>query len=1091
MAGRKAFIAFCWPLHPGMSNVLAEFFPVLFIELTTFLVCTQVVLWWYDSLPSTPTSDPPYIPRGKRPPSYLGPFLDWLRNAIDQLADRVSPNIKSRRHTRHPHSTRMPPTTGTGRPLVLLHVFPVLVTYAAVCESLFLKWNFLWWRVRLRAPRRTARHLMALSALAAEVARANAAVSNAASRRAIFDSDSFNILVDGGATACISNALSDFVTPPRTSTVLVKGFNGATSTTRVGTVRWIILDDTGQRRTLEVKNTYYVPECPLRLLSPQHYSQQLRDHRGTYSVNYGDQVVFVWGRGRFKATMPLTTVTNVGILRSAPGHASFSSFASLATDISPPLFCCNVITDDDADDESDPDDDDDATWSAANLEGDDASSDINLANPPTSIDKAPVVMRPAVIPFDLDHDRPPTNLPSQDDATSALSSQAELLRWHYRLGHLPFPNIRLMAAKGEIPKRLSTCRIPRCQSCLYGKATKKPWRTKAQPARIRTVTRPGECVSVDQLESPVPGLKGQNKGYFYRERYKVATIFVDHFSRLSYVHLQESTKGLETLLAKRAFEAYAASFGVVIANYHADNGRFAERLFLDHAELHGQGVSLCGVNAHFQNGIAEKRIRDLTERARTSLLHAVSRWPSAVTINLWPYALRFANETQNSTPSLALGHTPLEAFSGVPVRPQVLNYHPPFCPAYVLHTGLQGGGKRPNKWVRISRAAIYLGPSPRHARSVALVLSLTTGYVSPQFHLKYDDFFETVQEAASLPQSNWQQLARFTKPGVQPRKPARTKAPHSAASHAPHSDEVAAQQGLDPLGFDFADLGEVDDEITDQDREAEHFQEPLPPGELPVQDKVRDPERHHHPDSTRRSARQRNPPQRLIETAYAVLDRSDAVEDYETQNLADDPIAFAASKSDPDTLHYNEAMSASDSVEFKRAMLLEVNAHTDNDHWEVWEKARVPVGQDILPAVWAFKRKRRIDTGVIYKYKARLNIHGGMQKHGINYWETYSPVVNWFSIRLCLILTLLFKWQTRQIDFVLAFLQADVECDLFMQLPRGLTFPGVHRSSHCLKLKKNLYGSRQAGRVWNQHLVNGLVNVLKFKQSAVDECVFY
>jgi hypothetical protein len=204
--------------------------------------------------------------------------------------------------------------------------------------------------------------------------------------------------------------------------------------------------------------------------------------------------------------------------------------------------------------------------------------------------------QPAVIPFDLDHEDPATDLTSQDDATSTLdSSQAKLLRWHYRLGHLPFGNICLMAAKGEIPKRLATCRFPRCHSCLYGRATKKPWQTKAQPNKIRTVTRPGQYVLVDQLESPIPGLKGQNKGFFFRERYKVATIFVDHFSCLSYVYLQESTKGKETLLAKRAFEAYATSFGVIIANYHADiKGRFAERQFLDHAESHRQGVSLCG-----------------------------------------------------------------------------------------------------------------------------------------------------------------------------------------------------------------------------------------------------------------------------------------------------------------------------------------------------------------------------------------------------------------------------------------------------------------------------------------------------------------
>jgi hypothetical protein len=93
-------------------------------------------------------------------------------------------------------------------------------------------------------------------------------------------------------------------------------------------------------------------------------------------------------------------------------------------------------------------------------------------------------------------------------------------------------------------------------------------------------------------------------------------------------------------------------------------------------------------------------------------------------------------------------------------------------------------------------------------------------------------------------------------------------------------------------------------------------------------------------------------------------------------------------------------------------------------------------------------------------------------------------------MRLCLMLSLIFSWSTRQIDFVLAFPQADAECDLFMQLPRGLTFEGVHQSTHCLKLKKNLCGGRQAGRVWNQHLVDGPVNRLNFKQSTVGECVF-
>ena len=58
-------------------------------------------------------------------------------------------------------------------------------------------------------------------------------------------------------------------------------------------------------------------------------------------------------------------------------------------------------------------------------------------------------------------------------------------------------------------------------------------------------------------------------------------------------------------------------------------------------------------------------------------------------------------------------------------------------------------------------------------------------------------------------------------------------------------------------------------------------------------------------------------------------------------------------------------------------------------------------------------------------------------------------------------------------------------------MPSATSFPGIHRSTHCLKLIKNLYGTKQASRVWNQHLVHGLVSKLKLTQSEVDECIFY
>jgi hypothetical protein len=75
-----------------------------------------------------------------------------------------------------------------------------------------------------------------------------------------------------------------------------------------------------------------------------------------------------------------------------------------------------------------------------------------------------------------------------------------------------------------------------------------------------------------------------------------------------------------------------------------------------------------------------------------------------------------------------------------------------------------------------------------------------------------------------------------------------------------------------------------------------------------------------------------------------------------------------------------------------------VNDHIECKHWELIPREQVPEGEKILLAVWSMKRKQEIKTQKVNKYKARLNVHGGKQEYGINYFETYAPVVTWFSI---------------------------------------------------------------------------------------------
>jgi Reverse transcriptase (RNA-dependent DNA polymerase) len=136
------------------------------------------------------------------------------------------------------------------------------------------------------------------------------------------------------------------------------------------------------------------------------------------------------------------------------------------------------------------------------------------------------------------------------------------------------------------------------------------------------------------------------------------------------------------------------------------------------------------------------------------------------------------------------------------------------------------------------------------------------------------------------------------------------------------------------------------------------------------------------------------------------------------------------------------------------------------------------------------KRKRRIATREIYKWKARLNIGRHVQEYGLHFWETYSLVVRWAMIRLCLLLVLLGGWSTRQLDFVQAYPQAKVSTEnVYIEIPQGVEFAG-RRKDFCLHILQNIYGGKDAGRTWSIHLDAGLKE-LGFQRSKINECLYY
>ena len=126
----------------------------------------------------------------------------------------------------------------------------------------------------------------------------------------------------------------------------------------------------------------------------------------------------------------------------------------------------------------------------------------------------------------------------------------------------------------------------------------------------------------------------------------------------------------------------------------------------------------------------------------------------------------------------------------------------------------------------------------------------------------------------------------------------------------------------------------------------------------------------------------------------------------------------------------------------------------------------------------------------MFKQDARLNLHGVKQEYTNNFFDTFSPVVTWFTTRLVLSLYIIIGWKTCQVDFVLAFNQSNIEFDMYMEITQIIETKGGSRTMHILKLVKDIYGQRQGYRVWNQNLTKGIEEI-GLRQHRVDDCMLY
>jgi transposase InsO family protein len=186
-------------------------------------------------------------------------------------------------------------------------------------------------------------------------------------------------------------------------------------------------------------------------------------------------------------------------------------------------------------------------------------------------------------------------------------------------------------------------------------------------------------------------------------------------------------------------------------------------------------------------------------------------------------------------------------------------------------------------------------------------------------------------------------------------------------------------------------------------------------------------------------------------------------------------------ENDPES--FSQTMSCKESELWYNAMKEEMNSMKSNG---VWDLVELPIGVKAIGCKWVFKTKKD-SLGNIERYKARLVAKGFTQKEGIDYTKTFSPVSKKDSLRIILALVAHFDLELQQMDVKTAFLNGDLEEEVYMKQPEG--FPSSDGEHLVCKLKKSIYGLKQASRQWYLKFHN-VISSFGFVENIMDQCIY-
>lgn len=639
---------------------------------------------------------------------------------------------------------------------------------------------------------------------------------------------------------------------------------------------------------------------------------------------------------------------------------------------------------------------------------------------------------------------------SQGEDSANLSSVVcdnSFTLWHNRLGHFGkrvLSNINknkslyccsgVNFSKLDLKKHLHS---PICEGCAFGKMHLE--KVRRHPNPTSTTSR-----RVDSSDSPVstsdnPYLPGElvvadlmhSPVAAHQSGSEYALVLVDAATRYTWVYTIRD-KDHESILEKlKEWLQWMAAHNITV-------GAFTTLRTDNGTEFLSEPVlsSLASVGIKHERSppyrhvyLVERTILTLREMIRSALYYR------RIKLGFWAEAAHYCTYILNRIPPASCPtSTRYEMFHGT--RPRIDHVRTFGCPVYA-----RSYDERTQKWDERAWKGVFVGFSP----DTLSTSPLTWKIWNPSTHQYINTSSVVFDESL-------------------PGKEGKTEFDHAAEA-----------EGLTRL---FADESYPDTNIGEDDIEHELDSVPV------VVD-----------STVRRSSRLKRPleePQprrslRLRETAKFIEIDDDS-------ELSRDDVSALSARclSAFDRIlprNYEEATTGPDASEWVPATDKELSSIIKADCLEIVEK---PDGARILPYKWVYKIKETM-TGAIERYKVRLTVGGHRQIYGINYEETFAPVVRFTTVRILMAVAAARGLHLHQMDVDTAFLYGALpqEDTVYMKIPEGYPIPeGLQGKPDLVaKLKKSLYGLKQAPRLWNATLDEALKN-MGFNQSWYDSCLY-